>query len=136
MILFLGVPDATLATLPTLLNGSICPTAVQMTCITSDLTSLRWFIDNMSLYAYVYSPDDESRLPITLSTSPGLDIIITSVAPNNVNRDLFDATSTLTTNTTLLQAFNMQDFTCGTNVIRSEPVTVNFNILGEQIMHY
>ena len=107
--------------------------------MTSDLTTLRWFIDDVDLLIYAYSTGDESRLPFTLSItlpiSPGLEIAVTSVAPSTVNRDLFDATSTLTTNITLLQAFNMQDFTCGTFETRSETVTVNFNILGEQIMH-
>ena len=127
----LGVPDASVTTIPAPLNGSICPTTVQMTCMTSDLTTLRWFIDDVDLLIYAYSTGDESRLPIILlPTPPGLEITITRVAPNNANPDMFDATSTLTTNTTtLLQAFNKQGFTCGTFGTLSAPVTVNFDLL-------
>ena len=133
---FLGVPSTSLTTMPTPLSGGICHTTVQMTCMITDLTSLRWFIDDMAHYEYVYSRDDESKLPITLSAAlsipPGLDITITSVTPNN-NPDHFNAISSLTTNVSLLQAFNMEDFTCGSFDTMSEPVTLNFHILGEQI---
>ena len=94
----------------------------------TDLSSLRWFIGDMTQDVYIYLPGDE--LPVTLSSPPGIEISITAASPSNVNPDLFDATSTLTTNTTLLQAFNMQDFTCGTIGTLSEPVTVNFDLLG------
>ena len=133
---FLGVPAASLTTIPALLNGDICHTTVQMTCIITDLLTFRWFIDDMSLYAYVYSRGDVSRLPITLSPTssipPGLEITITSVTPND-NLDRFDAISTLMSNVSLLQAFNMQEFACGSFGTRSASVTVNFHILGEQI---
>ena len=119
--------------MPTRLSGSICPTTVQMTCMITDLPSLRWFFDGTTYYHYVYSPGDESRLPITsLPMPPGFEIAITSVTPSN-NPDLFNAISNLTTNLSLLQAFNMEDFTCGSFDTRSEPVTLNFHILGEQI---
>ena len=48
-VLCLGVPSASLTTTPAPLNGSICPTTVRITCIISDLSSLRWFIDDMLL---------------------------------------------------------------------------------------
>ena len=82
------------------------------------------------IHNYVYLAGDELRLPIALSSPPGIAISITSAAHDSVNADLFDATSTLTTNTTLLQAFNMQEFTCGSFGIMSTPVTVNFDHLG------
>ena len=108
-----------------------------MTCITSNLSSLRWFIDDMVKYTYVYSTGDESKLPIMLSTLPlGIVVNITSITPIDINFDSYNATSTLTTNTTFLQAFNMQDFTCGTVGTMSAPVTVNFEILGELIIQY
>ena len=128
LIMCIGVPAATLSSVPVTLNGDICHTTVQMTCMITDLSSLRWSIGDISQGSYIYLPGDE--LPVTLSSQPGIEISITAASPSNVNPDLFDATSTLTTNTTLLQAFNMQDFTCGTIGTRSAPVTVNFNLLG------
>ena len=126
-VLCLGVPNDSVTTIPTPLNGNICPTTVQMTCMITDLTSLRWFIGDMAPDSYLYSPGDESRVPITISTQLGLLISISSVAQDNVNPDLIILM--LTTNTTLLQAFNMQDFTCGSLIAMSEPVTVNFDLL-------
>ena len=65
------------------------------------------------------------------NSQQGIDILITSAAPDASNVDLIDATSTLTINATLLQGFNMQDFTCGSGGTRSEPVTLNFDLLGK-----
>ena len=122
--------------MPALLNGSICHTTVQMTCVISNLQTLRWFIDaNTQLISYTYSTGDESQVPITLQAPRGMEISIINAMSTNFSIDLFNATSTLTTNTTVLQAFNMQEFTCGNQGTRSAPVTVNFDILGEQTMH-
>ena len=122
-------PSASLSS-STVLEGSICPTTVRITCMITDLPALRWIINDNSVASYLHTDGD--TFPITLSSPPGIEITVTSAAPDNVNRDLFDATSTLTTNTTLLQAFNMHNFTCGNFETMSEPVTVNLINLGEQ----
>ena len=88
-----------------------------------------WFINDNSIATYGHTNGD--TFPITLSSSlPGIEISVTSAAPDNVNPLFLDhATSTLTTNTTLLQVFNILNITCGNYGTRSELVTVNFNIL-------
>ena len=128
LFFFSGILSANLTTEPAPLEGELCPTVVQFTCIIEDLSVLRWFINDSNIFSY-YVTD---TFPSILSPSvPGIEISVTAATSDNGNNDLFDATSTLTTNTTLLQAFNMQDFTCGSTMTRSEPVTVNFNILGK-----
>ena len=107
----IGVPAAILSSVPVTLEGGICPTTVQMTCRIQDLPTLRWFIGGTNVATYRYYTGDS--FPFTLASPPGIEISVTSAAPDNVHPDLIDATSTLTTHTTLLQAFNMQDFTCG-----------------------
>ena len=129
-IVFSGVPAANLTTKPVPLEGELCPTVVQFTCTIEDLPALNWFINDSNIaMAYVYNNGD--TFPITLLSPDGIVISITSAIPS-VNSDSFYATSTLTINATILQAFNMQDFTCGSRVTRSAPVTVDFNTLGKQ----
>ena len=130
-----GVQSSSISSIPALLNGNIClHTAVQMTCIVTDLTSLRWFISGTPpLTPYVYLHLDV--FPYTLRrTPPGLEMTITSGTRHSINPDLFSATSILTTDTTHLQAFNMKNFSCGTVGVPSEQVNVNFDIMGKQIM--
>ena len=127
----LGVPVANLTIDLTTLEGEVCPTVVQFTCTIEDLSTLRWFSNDNSIAIYGYISSD--TFPMTLSSPPGIEISVTSAAPDNVNPQLLDhATSTLTTNTTFLQVLNIKSITCGNFGTLSEPVTVNFNILGKQ----
>ena len=131
----LGVPSATLTSVPAILEGNICPTTVQMTCTIEDIAILRWFHNENQLAAYLYTPGDTFPHQATLDNSQqGIYILITSSVPEASNVDLTDATSTLTTNLALLKEFNMQDITCGSGGTRSIPVTVNFDILGKHNM--
>ena len=125
----IGVQAANLTIELTTLEGEVCPT-VQFTCTIEDLAALRWFINGSNIASYIYTAGD--TFPFPLSSPPGIEISVTSAAPDSVDLNLLDATSTLTTNTTVFQAFNMQNFTCGIFGTMSEPVTENFNILGKQ----
>ena len=135
MFVILGVPAASLTSVPGVLEGVICPTTVQLMCIIKDLSFLRWFIDGNEVASYIHSSNTMPfPRPATINQLQGINIQIDSAVSSGA--DIINATSTLTTNTTtLLQAFNMQDFACGTVGIMSVPVTVNFDITGEQIMH-
>ena len=134
MFVILGVPAASLTSVPGVLEGAICPTTVQLMCIIKDLSFLKWFIDGNEVASYIHSSNTMPfPRPATINQLQGINIQIDSAVSSGL--DIINATSTLTTNTTLLQAFSMQDFTCGSFETMSEPVTVNFGITGEQIMH-
>lgn len=125
---------ATLTAEPATLEGELCPKVVQFTCTIEDLPFLRWFINGTQFTSYIYSDGDTYPLTLpSLPSLPGIGINITSAAPDSSNTDIIGAAmSTLTTNTTLLQGFNIQNFSCGSNEIQSA-VIVNFNILGRSI---
>ena len=87
--------------------------------------------------SYVHTMGDTFPRQATIDNSQqGIDILITSAAPDVSNVDLIDATSTLTTTLALLQGFNMQDITCGSGGTRSAPVTLDFDILGKHSYNY
>ena len=79
-----GVPAAHMTIQPAPLEGELCHTVVQFTCIIEDLPALRWFINDNSIATYGHTNGD--TFPITLSSPlPGIEISITSAAPDSVD---------------------------------------------------
>ena len=104
-----------------------------MTCSVGNILQLRWSTSSFN-HAYVYSPGDESRVPIDIEAIPplptGVMIIIINVTQNTVNRDQFTAVSTLTTTLSVLGGLDVQSVYCGSSEVQSETLPVDFTIRG------
>ena len=122
---------ATLTANPTTLYGPLCPGNVVMTCSVEDLYHLKWYFNTSPNISYAYSPGEESRLPINISTIPDVLVLIISVTQSTMDNDRFTARSTLTTPLFVLRVLNVQDVYCGSREVRSENIPVNFTILGK-----
>ena len=105
-----------------------------MTCSVGNILQLRWFTSGFNTNAYVYSPEDESRVPIDIEANPplptGVMIVIVNVTQNTLDRDRFTAVSTLTTTLSVLGGLNVQSVYCGSSEVQSETLPVGFTIRG------
>jgi hypothetical protein len=108
-----------------------------MTCTVHDLSALRWFINDTEEAAYLHSLSNTFPPARELDArSPGISIQIIS-ATIGTSVDTVNATSLLTTNVTVLRAFMEQQFECGLNSLRSDPVKIgNIANLGEDDNYY
>ena len=119
------------------LIGSLCPQVVTMTCSVENIPLLIWSTSSFNTNAYVYSPEDESRVPIDIEASPplptGVMITVVSVTQSTVDADLFTAVSTLNTTSSVLGDLyvQIQSVYCGSNEVQSEILPVDFTILGK-----
>ena len=106
---------------------------VIMTCSVGNIQSLRWSTSSFN-HAYVYSPGDESRVPINIVSSPplptGVMIVVISVIQNTIHLDRFTAVSMLNTTLSVLGDLNVQSVYCGSSEVQSETIPVDFTIRG------
>ena len=105
-----------------------------MTCSVENIPLLIWSTSSFNTTAYVFSPGDESRVPIDIEANPplptGVVIAVVSVTQSTVNADRFTAVSTLNTTSSVLEGLNVQSVYCGSSEVQSEILPVDFTILG------
>ena len=113
----IGIPQVTLTSNPAVLDGPICPTTVQMTCVVKDLPFLRWFINGTQAAAYTeFEGNITNSNPRDLDSSlPGFRFQIISARQESSDSDDIDATSVMTTNITRLMGLVIQ---CGSSASR------------------
>ena len=118
------------------LTGSLCPQVVAMTCSVGNIQHLRWFTSSFNTNTYVFSPGDESRVPIDIEASPplptGVMIAVVSVSQSTGDPDRFTAVSTLNTTLSVFRDLDTSSVHCGSssNEVQSETIRVEFTILG------
>ena len=103
--------------------GSQCHLVVQLTCTVQNLTSLRWWFDDDQISTYIYS--QANTFPHTPpGGANGIQIQIIRAA--RTAGDRFNATSVLTTNSSVLGSLKQQvdNIQCGTNAIRSQSINI------------
>ena len=104
-----------------------------ITCMTQDLTSLRWIFNNqmqIASYTYISSHTLPMIIP-NLYDDNGVTVEVTRAVPQNALSDVFSGTSVLSTTTLALTMLNVQSIQCGTNKIRSQPFNVSLNVQGK-----
>ena len=125
-----GVPLATLTSTPSVIDNTQCH-RVDMTCMTQELTFLRWYNGSSVIALYTYNPMDLP--PRFLFDNDGLTIEITDAVPEGGLSDVFNSTSVLTTTTLALSLLNVRSIQCGTGAFRSETIDLSMlNIQGQR----
>ncbi len=114
-----GIPQARLASVPSVLGGTLCQ-PVEMTCTTQELQSLRWYFDERSEAIYVYSVINS--FPMVIHQQNGVTITIVAATPESSQSDIFNGTSVLTASTSALSMLDVDMIQCGTNAVRSEAI--------------
>ena len=109
-----------------------------MSCSVENIQLLIWFTSNFSTNAYVFSPGDESQVPIDIEASPplptGVMIVVVSVSQSTVDADRFTAVSTLDTTLSVFRDQDISSVYCAgsrlNEEVQSETIHVEFTILG------
>lgn len=115
-----GVPDPLLTSIPPApLQGNQCH-AVQITCRTYELNSLRWYYEEREIAFFVHDPG--SQFPFTIHNENGVKIQATDAVAESADSDPFNGTSILTTTTLALSRLNASSIRCGTRSTRSDPI--------------
>jgi hypothetical protein len=103
----------------------MCLSTVVFNCTIQNLASLVWFFDEMEIVHYTHQLGDEARLPF-LEYDGDLGLIEIIHVQSSTNSDDINATSTLTTDTSVLD--NISTIQCGAGRTRSN---VNVSVLGK-----
>ena len=130
-MLLLAFPVVKLTSDPTSLEGTLCPTCVTMNCMVREVRRLRWFFDNTELSSYLYASEDTFPRPPTAVNTPlaGVEVVITNAVQDADNPNAFDASSTLTTNLTVLRDLGVQRVQCGSGDVNvRSTISVDFTI--------
>jgi hypothetical protein len=107
----------------------MCPSTVQFTCTGQDITTLGLFFDGTEVVRYVHSLGDENRLPFNVEYDGDFGPIEITNVQSSTTSDEINATSTFTSNTSVLQG--LSNIICGTRAVRSNNVMVNVSVLGK-----
>jgi hypothetical protein len=94
-----------------------------------DIPTLRWFFDGTQVVSYGHRTGDENRLPFNVEYDGDIGLVKIISVQSSITSDVINVTSTLTTNTSILESFS--DIQCGTKAVRSDLVMVNISILGK-----
>ena len=106
---------------------------VQLRCTVEDLPFLKWFFNGSEEATYVYDIGTTFPLAIELDNPfPGISIQIIN-ATRDPNTDDINALSLLTSSTSALQQLMGQSIQCGSNVVRSDVITINATLIGTYV---
>ena len=101
---------------------------LNLTCLTQNLETLRWFFNGQLSIAYVFIPNQ--ALPTMIYDQNGININVTRASALSSMTDEFNGTSVLTTTTLALSMQNITSIQCGTNSVRSSNFMFNLDVDG------
>ena len=130
-ILVLGASSALLTSSPASLEGALCPAEVRLSCMGTELFTMRWYIDNEERAKYNPSAPGMDSFPLEISLTPRIDGVMVKIisswqiAPMSNH---FNILSRLTVNSSSITSFNWLRVQCGTEEIRSNEIVTNFTV--------
>jgi hypothetical protein len=123
-----GIPEVNLTSSASVVGGRMCLSTVKFSCTIQDLASLVWFVDEMEIVRYTHQIGDEAQVPF-VEYDGNLGRIEIIRVQSSTSSDDINATSTLTTNTSVLD--NISAIECGSRETRSNAMMVNVSVLGK-----